>query len=71
VLISAAVLMAADAPCAIEQVQLNDPGPGEVLVKIAGVGLCPTYLLSQISQAEADAASGAAVKPALIPDPLA
>jgi aryl-alcohol dehydrogenase len=32
VLISAAVLRAADAPYAIEQVQLNDPRPGEILV---------------------------------------
>jgi aryl-alcohol dehydrogenase len=47
VLISAAVLRAADAPYAIEQVQLNDPGPGEVLVKIAGAGLCHTDLLGR------------------------
>jgi aryl-alcohol dehydrogenase len=60
VLISAAVLRAADAPYAVEQVQLNDSGSGEVPVKIAGAGLCAT-----------DAASGAAVKPVLIPDPLA
>ena len=46
-LISAAVLRAADAPYAIEQVQLNDPGPGEVLVKIAGAGLCHTDLLGR------------------------
>jgi Zn-dependent alcohol dehydrogenase len=99
---SAAALMATDAPCGIEQVQLTGPGPGEVLVKITGTGLChadvlrlrarlliprlidlwqrrpfpfdklhTAYPLSQVSQAEADAASGAAVKPVLIPDPLA
>jgi aryl-alcohol dehydrogenase len=33
--------------------------------------LITSYPLSQIGQAEADAASGAAVKPVLIPDPLA
>jgi aryl-alcohol dehydrogenase len=85
VLISAAVLRAADAPYAIEQVELTGPGPGEVLVETAGAGLCHTdvlgrsgrfpfeklitsYPLSQVNQAEADAASGAAVKPVLIPD---
>ncbi len=46
-LINAAVLRAADAPYAIEQVQLNDPGPDEVLVKIAGAGLCHTDLLGR------------------------
>ena len=46
-LITAAVLRAADAPYAIEQVELNDPGPGEVLVTIAGAGLCHTDLLGR------------------------
>jgi Zn-dependent alcohol dehydrogenase len=44
-LISAAVLRAADAPYTIEQAKLSDPGPGEVLVKIAGAGLCHTDVL--------------------------
>jgi aryl-alcohol dehydrogenase len=47
VLITAAVLRAADAPYAIERVELDDPGPGEVLVKIAGAGLCHTDLLGR------------------------
>ncbi len=45
--INAAVLRAADAPYAIEQVQLNDPGPGEILVRITGVGQCHTDLLGR------------------------
>ncbi len=45
--ITAAVLHAADAPYAIEPVELNDPGPGEVLVKIAGAGMCHTDLLGR------------------------
>ena len=46
-LISAAVLRAADALYTIEQAKLGDPGPGEVLVKIAGVGLCHTDVLGR------------------------
>jgi aryl-alcohol dehydrogenase len=46
-LISAAVLRAGDAPYTIEQAKLNDPGPGEVLVKIAGAGLCHTDVLGR------------------------
>jgi aryl-alcohol dehydrogenase len=46
-LINAAVLRAADAPYAVEQVQLDAPGPGEVLVKIAGAGMCHTDLLGR------------------------
>jgi aryl-alcohol dehydrogenase len=45
--ITAAVLHAADAPYAIEPVELADPGPGEVLVRIAGAGLCHTDLLGR------------------------
>jgi aryl-alcohol dehydrogenase len=44
---TAAVLRAASAPYTIEHVQLDDPGPGEVLVKIAGAGLCHTDLLGR------------------------
>jgi aryl-alcohol dehydrogenase len=47
VLISAAVLRAADAPYTVEEVQLRDPGPGEVLVRIAGAGLCHTDVLGR------------------------
>jgi aryl-alcohol dehydrogenase len=46
-LISAAVLRATDAPYVIEQVRLSDSGPGEVLVKIAGAGLCHTDVLGR------------------------
>jgi aryl-alcohol dehydrogenase len=46
-LISAAVLRAPDAPYTIEQATLSDPGPGEVLVKIAGAGLCHTDMLGR------------------------
>jgi aryl-alcohol dehydrogenase len=43
----AAVLRATDAPYAIEQIDLADPGPGEVLIRIAGTGLCHTDLLGR------------------------
>jgi aryl-alcohol dehydrogenase len=44
---SAAALMATDAPYGIEHVQLTDPGPGEVPVKITGTGLCHTDVLGR------------------------
>lgn len=46
--IDAAVLRAADAPYAIERVELADPGPGEIVVRIAGVGMCHTDLLGRV-----------------------
>ncbi|MEU8799148.1 NAD(P)-dependent alcohol dehydrogenase [Spirillospora sp. NPDC048819] len=46
--INAAVLRAADAPYTIESLDLADPGPGEVLVRIAGAGMCHTDLLGRI-----------------------
>ena len=45
--ITAAVLRASDAPYAIEQAKLSDPGPGQVLVKIAGAGVCHTDLFGR------------------------
>ncbi|TDD84425.1 NAD(P)-dependent alcohol dehydrogenase [Actinomadura rubrisoli] len=45
--IDAAVLRAADAPYAIEPLELADPGPGEVVVKIAGAGMCHTDLVGR------------------------
>ncbi|WP_019633494.1 NAD(P)-dependent alcohol dehydrogenase [Actinomadura atramentaria] len=45
--IDAAVLRAADAPYSIEPVELADPGPGELIVKIAGTGMCHTDLLGR------------------------
>lgn len=46
--IDAAVLRAADAPYTIEPLDLADPGPGEVLVRIAGAGMCHTDLLGRV-----------------------
>ncbi|MEV0660295.1 NAD(P)-dependent alcohol dehydrogenase [Actinomadura luteofluorescens] len=46
--IEAAVLRAADAPYAIESLDLADPGPGEILVKVAGAGMCHTDMLGRI-----------------------
>ena len=43
--IRAAVLRTADGPYSIEPVELADPGPGEVLVRIVGVGMCHTDVL--------------------------
>jgi aryl-alcohol dehydrogenase len=40
--ITAAVLRAPDAPHVLEQVELAPPGPGQVLVRIAGAGMCHT-----------------------------
>ncbi|MFB4320220.1 NAD(P)-dependent alcohol dehydrogenase [Actinomadura sp. 21ATH] len=45
--IDAAVLRAADAPYTIEPLELADPGPGEVVVRIAGAGICHTDLLGR------------------------
>ncbi|MGW0576994.1 zinc-binding dehydrogenase [Streptomyces sp. NPDC002920] len=44
-LTTAAVLRNADAPFALEQVELPDPGPGEARVRIVAAGLCHTDLL--------------------------
>lgn len=43
--ITAAVAIAPESDFAIEQLDLAEPGPHEVLVKIAGVGLCHTDLV--------------------------
>ena len=43
--ITAAVLRAADAPYSLEEVELADPGPGHVVVRIVGAGHCHTDLL--------------------------
>ena len=40
----AAVLREPGKPMTIEQVTLREPGPGEVLVKTASVGICGTDL---------------------------
>jgi aryl-alcohol dehydrogenase len=46
--ITAAVLRAADGPYTIESLDLADPGPGEVLVRVAGAGMCHTDLLGRV-----------------------
>lgn len=43
--ITAAVLREHHAPFSVETLQLEAPGPSEVLVKIAGVGICHTDLV--------------------------
>ncbi|MFI5672864.1 NAD(P)-dependent alcohol dehydrogenase [Streptomyces sp. NPDC051704] len=43
--IDAAVLRGASAPYAIEPVELEPPGPGQVLVRIVGAGFCHTDML--------------------------
>jgi aryl-alcohol dehydrogenase len=42
----AAVLREVGGPLVIEEVELDEPGPGEVLVRMAGVGICHTDLLA-------------------------
>ncbi|WP_433330374.1 NAD(P)-dependent alcohol dehydrogenase [Spirillospora sp. CA-294931] len=46
--VEAAVLRAHDAPYSIEPLDLDDPGPGELLVRIAGAGMCHTDLLGRV-----------------------
>jgi aryl-alcohol dehydrogenase len=43
--IEAAILRSADAQFTLESAQLADPGPGQVLVEVHGVGFCHTDLL--------------------------
>ncbi|MGP4017542.1 NAD(P)-dependent alcohol dehydrogenase [Saccharopolyspora sp. 5N708] len=43
--VHAAVLRGADQPFTVEEVDLAGPGPGEVLVRVAGAGLCHTDFL--------------------------
>lgn len=45
--VTAAVVEELAGPFVIATVQLDDPGPGEVLVEIAGVGLCHTDLAAK------------------------
>ena len=40
----AAVMRANNAPLEIEDIQIDDPGPGEVLVKVAATGICHSDL---------------------------
>src|SRR6267154_2673500 len=43
----AAVVYAAGAPFSIEEIDLPDPGPRDVLVRIVGVGICHTDISSR------------------------
>ena len=43
--ITAAVLRASDAPYVLEEVELADPGPGQILVRVVGAGMCHTDVL--------------------------
>jgi aryl-alcohol dehydrogenase len=45
--ITAAVAREAGTPFALEAVQLADPGPGEILVEIRGVGICHTDIAAR------------------------
>jgi aryl-alcohol dehydrogenase len=46
--ITAAVLPSPDAPFEIRELEIADPRPGEVLVRIVGAGMCHTDLLARI-----------------------
>jgi len=45
--ILAAVLATHDAPFEIREVEISDPHPGEVLVRVVGAGMCHTDLLAR------------------------
>jgi aryl-alcohol dehydrogenase len=47
--ITAAVLRRSDGPYALAEVDLDPPGPGEVLVRVVGAGLCHTDLVPRLS----------------------
>lgn len=46
--ITAAVLTSHDAPFEVRELEMGDPRPGEVLVRIVGAGMCHTDLLARI-----------------------
>jgi aryl-alcohol dehydrogenase len=48
--VTAAVLRAHDQPYSLEQLVLAEPGAGEVLVRIAGAGMCHTDVLARIAE---------------------
>lgn len=48
--VTAAVARKPDAPFSIETVELDDPRPDEILVRVVGVGLCHTDLVFKASQ---------------------
>ncbi|MEU1208710.1 NAD(P)-dependent alcohol dehydrogenase [Nocardia sp. NPDC005825] len=48
----AAVLRAADGPFGIENVEIDAPGPGQIVVRIAGVGVCHSDFLPRTPMAK-------------------
>jgi aryl-alcohol dehydrogenase len=48
--VTAAVLRQRDQPYSLEALELAEPGPGDVLVKIAGVGMCHTDVLPRVPE---------------------
>jgi aryl-alcohol dehydrogenase len=49
--ITAAVLRRSDGPYVLEEVDLDPPGPGEILVRVVGAGMCHTDLVPRLSAA--------------------
>jgi aryl-alcohol dehydrogenase len=47
---AAAVLRSTDRPYSLEELTLDPPGPGEIAIRIVGVGLCHTDLLPRAAQ---------------------
>lgn len=45
--VTAAVVEALDAPFAIEQLELDEPGPGEALVRTIAAGICHTDAITR------------------------
>nr|BFE82360.1 hypothetical protein GCM10020093_049610 [Planobispora longispora] len=43
--VRAAILRDPGKPFTVEDVSLSDPGPGEALVRVVGVGMCHTDVL--------------------------
>ncbi|MGA1682308.1 MAG: alcohol dehydrogenase catalytic domain-containing protein [Ilumatobacteraceae bacterium] len=44
---TAAVLRAGNGPFTVEELELGDPGPNEVVVRVVAAGMCHTDLLSR------------------------
>jgi aryl-alcohol dehydrogenase len=73
--VTAAVLRQRNQPYSLEQLELAEPRPDEVLVRIAGAGMCHTDMLPRvpeiglplpIDRAERAALPGDVVKPILL-----
>nr|MDT0663936.1 alcohol dehydrogenase catalytic domain-containing protein [Micromonospora sp. DSM 115978] len=46
---TAAVLRQADQPYVLEEIELDPPGPGEVLVRVVGAGMCHTDVVPRLA----------------------